>query len=181
MQNMAKTLESASYNNAHQINLASLLNDYLMHMSHGKGSPTYTIVGESSFMIRELASPQNCISSLRDNQKDNLINRLCHLDDSLCFDYAADILHRFETSEDIDIGSVEYLNLIVKNNITPELGPIFAMKFNYALYCDKLWGDSNISNQELGFCCENLDKYFDMNGSCVDFGWWQLTLLNLGC
>lgn len=185
VQMIAKTIElaDAASINAREINLERILTDYLMHMNIGKGSPTYTVIGSNTSILKEINSSHPCVISLSAVQKINLLSKLCDFNNDACLNIAMEVFNKFAQERKVDIGDSTYLKNLAKQSNSYELGPILAIKFNYALFCDQLWGDTFLLNKEevvpndMSFCCNN------KNGICIEgeqsfdsftiLPWWQ--------
>jgi len=185
VQMIAKIIELADAEsiNVREINLERILTDYLMNMSIGKGSPTYTVIGSSTLMLKEVNSSHQCVTSLSTVQKISLLSKLCDSSNDACLNIAMEVLNKITQKRNIDIGDMIYLKNLTKQSDSYELGPILAIKFNYALFCDRLWGDPFLFNKgevvpnDIGFCCHNEngictegDQNFD---SFIIPPWWQ--------
>lgn len=165
LQNVATVLDLADSKSieTRSINLDRILTDYLMHMV-GTGSPTYTIIGDSTFMLKKLNSPSLCISSLKTDKIDTLSSKLCDLNDHICSDFVRKTINGFVETKNVDIGSITYLSNLTIQDGSFKLGHILAIKFNYALYCDQLWNEEFDSNKKevienIEFCCAYEDHF----------------------
>ena len=182
MQNIAKVLDLAGSLDVNEIQVEYMLIDYLMSMSAGTASPTYTVIGSDTHMVLNLTSPSDCIHSLSPNKRSKLIDKICYTSDKECTLAVNNVVNQwYKNAQTIDIGSLSYLKDLVSHGKSEELGPILAVKFVYSLYCDKLWDIPqtpmhqsaaiiayNWTNQQEyykeilgdreGFCCEEEDN-----------------------
>lgn len=137
MQNIAKILDLADIESIdlREINVVRFLTDYLMHMTQGNGSPTFTITGNKTESLKTLNTYYKCAYSLIDSQITSLINKLCDLNNSQCYQLSRKILSEIIKSEETDItGEVHTRNLIKDDISEYGLGPVLALQFNYALF-----------------------------------------------
>ena len=140
IRHLAEILNKATFSDMEVRPITSdrLLTDYLMHWKSAVAAPTWTRIEYVQTMSAlDWKSPYLCIKKLNDTQKNSLLNKICDFSNDGCRILLNGTIKDWQDSK-IDMGSEKYMKPLRKNKEGEKLGVIWAIKLNYALYCNEL-------------------------------------------